>query len=279
MPPDLKKEYETLWQSCTVNSNNSAYVTWAANLCIKNKDRYSQVANQVGCPWYLVAILHCLESSFDFNTHLYNGDPLSARTVQYPPGRPKEGNPPFSWEYSALCALRDDGAGNIKTWDIASVLYFCESYNGMGYRNGSGQKTTPPRRSPYLWAMTNHYQRGKYVADGKFDPNAVSAQVGAAAILKTLEARGQINPTIVSQSTGVTREVTWFNIYLIKNESGIFEIGLAAKLENSDDTYATTRIRIPYDQINLFISKFPRAKTIIQAEPNKKWPGDLPLKS
>lgn len=279
MPPEMKKEYETLWQTCTINPNNSAYVTWAAKLCLKNKERYSKIADQAGCPWYLVAVLHCLESSFDFDSHLYNGDPLTERTVQYPPGRPKEGNPPFTWEYSALCALREDGVGNIKTWDIANVLYFSESYNGMGYRSGSGQKTTPPRRSPYLWSMTNHYQKGKYVSDGKFDANSVSAQAGVAAILKKLEQLTQINPTIVSQATGVTADVTWFNIFLIKNDKGAYEIGIAAKLENSDDTYATTRIAIDYDKINAFMAKFPKAKNIVQAESTKQWPGDLPLKS
>jgi lysozyme family protein len=279
MQPELKKEYETLWQTCKVNDSNLPYVTWASLQCLKYKDRYSKVADQVGCPWYLVALLHCMESGFNFSTHLYNGDPLSARTVQYPPGRPKEGNPPFTWEYSALCALREDGVGNIKTWDIANILYFCESYNGMGYRTGSGQNTTPPRRSPYLWSMTNHYEKGKYVSDGKFNAYAVSAQAGVAAILKNLEARGAIAPTVVSQSTGVTNDVTWFNIYLLKSSSGVYEIGVAAKLENSDDTYATIRVPIPYDQINVFMSKFPKAKNIVQAEPTKKWPGDLPLKS
>jgi lysozyme family protein len=279
MHPEMKKEYETLWQTCKINANNMPYVSWAANLCVKNKDRYSKVADQVGCPWYVVALLHCMESGFNFNTHLYNGDPLTARTVQYPPGRPKEGNPPFTWEYSALCALREDGVGNIKTWDIANVLYFCESYNGMGYRNGSGQNTTPRKRSPYLWSMTNHYEKGKYVADGKFDPNAVSAQAGVGAILKKLEELRQVSPTVVSQATGVTKDVTWFNIYLLKNKNGDYEIGVAAKIENSDDTYATIRAPIDYSKINEFMSKFPKAKNVVQAEVNKQWPGDLPLKA
>jgi hypothetical protein len=46
-------------------------------------------------------------------------------------------------------------------------------------------------RSPYLWSCTIHYERGKYVSDGKFDPQAVSLQVGCAAILKGLQEAGE----------------------------------------------------------------------------------------
>jgi lysozyme family protein len=44
----------------------------------------------------------------------------------------------------------------------------------------------PEVLTPYLWSFTNHYTKGKFVADGKFDANAVSKQCGAAAILKLM---------------------------------------------------------------------------------------------
>ncbi len=47
-------------------------------------------------------------------------------------------------------------------------------------------------KSPYLWSFTNHYTKGKYVADGKFDPNAPSDQVGAMALLKQLVTDGLV---------------------------------------------------------------------------------------
>ena len=44
--------------------------------------------------------------------------------------------------------------------------------------------------SPYLWSGTNVYTRGKFVRDGVYDPNAVSAQIGAVALLKRMAALG-----------------------------------------------------------------------------------------
>jgi len=46
--------------------------------------------------------------------------------------------------------------------------------------------------TPYLWGFTDKYMKGKFVADGKFDANAVSQQCGAAAILKALSSSGTI---------------------------------------------------------------------------------------
>jgi lysozyme family protein len=34
-----------------------------------------------------------------------------------------------------------------------------------------------------VWASTDQYARGKYIADGHYDPNAVDTQVGCAALL------------------------------------------------------------------------------------------------
>ena len=52
-------------------------------------------------PWFFLGVIHAMESRFNFERHLHNGDPLSARTVRVPKGFPKAGNPPFTWEVSA----------------------------------------------------------------------------------------------------------------------------------------------------------------------------------
>jgi hypothetical protein len=106
---------------------------------------------------------------------------LKARTVHVPAGRPKTGKPPFTWEQSAIDALRGRGLGAWKDWSVPGTLYQLEAYNGFGYRDH--HPTVP---SPYLWSFSNHYTRGKYVADGRFSPTAVSQQVGAALLLKRL---------------------------------------------------------------------------------------------
>ena len=60
---------------------------------------------------------------------------------------------------------------------MARILYRWEAYNGFGSRR-QGINT------PYLWAFSNHYTKGKYVADGKNCNTTVSTTLtdfGAAA--------------------------------------------------------------------------------------------------
>jgi lysozyme family protein len=40
--------------------------------------------------------------------------------------------------------------------------------------------------TPYLWSFSNNYEKGKFVADGHYDPEAVSKQCGAALMLKAI---------------------------------------------------------------------------------------------
>ena len=63
-------------------------------------------------------------------------------------------------------------------------LYNIEKYNGLGYLKYR------PINSPYLWSGTNHYTKGKYVADGKYSSTAIDKQLGTCAILKRMSDRG-----------------------------------------------------------------------------------------
>jgi lysozyme family protein len=47
--------------------------------------------------------------------------------------------------------------------------------------------------SPYLWSGSQHYTSGKFVADGTFDPDAVSKQSGAAVILRRMVDQGAVS--------------------------------------------------------------------------------------
>ena len=71
-------------------------------------------------------------------------------------------------------------------WTISKTLDFLEKWNGLGYR-----KYHPDVNTPYLWSGTNHYEKGKYVSDGKWDKNAVSKQPGTVLILKGLFYNGR----------------------------------------------------------------------------------------
>lgn len=144
-----------------------------------NEDKYKEVERLTTTPWYVVAVIHYRESSLNFHCHLHNGDPLISKTVHVPAGRPLKGNPPFTWIESAVDALTMKSYNTCNDWSIENALNLIERYNGLGYK----KKGLP---SPYLWSWSSLYHRGKYVADGKFDPNAVDQQCGAAVLLKLL---------------------------------------------------------------------------------------------
>jgi lysozyme family protein len=136
----------------------------------------------------VIALIHSLEASLNFTTHLHNGDPLTARTIHVPKGHPKTGTPPFKWEDSALDALSLAGFDEHTDWSLPGILFAFEAYNGWGYR-----QYHPSVLSPYLWSYSNHYTKGKYVADGHFDPDVKSDQCGAAVLLKYLTSVGDID--------------------------------------------------------------------------------------
>jgi lysozyme family protein len=102
---ELRKEYETLWSSMKIPTGSVADVDKVVRGIVLGKPRYDQVSNATGVPWYVVGIIHAMEASLNFKSHLHNGDPLSARTVQVPRGRPPFGIPPFEWENSAIDAF------------------------------------------------------------------------------------------------------------------------------------------------------------------------------
>lgn len=162
--------------------NVPAIVDRKVRSMVMNKHRYEEVAHKFinpGLKWWLVALIHEMECTQNFNCHLHNGDPLTAKTVHVPVGRPM-GEPPFTFLESAVDALKMQGADRITDWSIGNVLYFLEGYNGYGYARYHNIN------SPYLWSGSNHYTAGKYVSDGQYDPNAVSSQIGIALLMKKL---------------------------------------------------------------------------------------------
>jgi len=182
----LKNEYEKLFKECKIKKEKLDLIDSRINSILTHKDRYISIAKKLGIPWYLIAVIHNMESGGNFNRHLHNGDPLTARTVHFPPNRPIKGTPPFSWEESAIDALKMMGLDRIKEWNLGRILYEMERYNGWGYR-------IHHINSPYLWSCSDCYKSGKYVADGIFDRDAVSKQCGGAVLLKRMEERGVIN--------------------------------------------------------------------------------------
>ncbi|CAN5811199.1 hypothetical protein BH11PSE3_BH11PSE3_35980 [soil metagenome] len=183
----LRQEYRQRFDAAKVLPARQETVAQSVRKILANRARYERLTRSMTMPWYFLAIIHGMEADFSFDSHLHNGDPLTARTVRVPAGRPAGGTPPFSWEESALDAIAANRYDKWNDWSIAGMLVAWERYNGLGYRHHG-------IHSPYVWACTDLYARGRYVADGRFEANAESKQCGAVALLKGLIASGLVSP-------------------------------------------------------------------------------------
>lgn len=180
-----RASYVELFDSCVVRPDRVTQVEWYVSKIASAKYRaeYEKLEDDICVPWYVIGVMHALEGSFNFDTHLHNGDPLTGRTYHVPAGRPAKGSPPFSWAESAKDALEIKKYTNRTDWHLASTLYRIEAYNGFRSRELHNIN------SPYLWSFSNHYTKGKFVEDNVWDGSAVSNQCGAAVILKVLTDR------------------------------------------------------------------------------------------
>lgn len=183
-----------------------------------NRARYEAVSAKTGVPWDVIGVIHYRESSGSFAGVLHNGQKIigkGKKTTIVPKGRG-----PFStWEEAAVDALMNchPFAGKNKDWSIAGTLDILERYNGLGYRN----KGLP---SPYLWAGTDQYKKGKYVADGKYDPNHVDKQLGVAAILMKIR-EGKAAVPAPEAPVGRTDAITIRVVQERLKELGYSEVG------------------------------------------------------
>ncbi|MEB2632019.1 hypothetical protein SOP94_26820, partial [Peribacillus frigoritolerans] len=148
---------------------------------------------RTGVPWPIIAVAHEREASQSWQAQLSQGDPWNKVSIHVPRGR----GPFKSWDDAAVDALVNCSPflSRWTDWRIGGALVALEAYNGFGYYN----RGVP---SPYIWAMTNQYRRGKYVADGHYDPMAIDRQIGCAALLLSM---GSIDPSIDQLFEGFTR--------------------------------------------------------------------------
>ena len=110
-------------------------------------------------------------------TNIATGVPWNRETRLVPRGR----GPFNSFEEAAHDALVNCApyAARNKDWSAGGTLALLERYNGLGYFN----RGLP---SPYIWSGTDQYKKGKYVADGVFNPEAVDKQLGCAGLLMAM---------------------------------------------------------------------------------------------
>jgi|TARA_R100000084_G_scaffold109319_1_gene75681 lysozyme family protein len=182
-PPSKRPHHDGLLSSVEVKPSWKGRISATVHRIRLHEKEYKKASSRTGVPWQIIAALHNMESTGSFSKHLHEGSSLRGRTRWVPKGRPKTGKPPFSWQESAYDALYTLKRMDRFDWsDWGESLYQCERYNGLGYL-----KYRKHVNSPYLWSGTWHYDKGKYVADGKWSNTARSSQVGVVPILLELD--------------------------------------------------------------------------------------------
>jgi len=170
----LRARNAVRWQNAKL-TRGSEFGPVAARLASSAaKARYQAIEAKTGVPWFFIAVAHQRESSQDWTRSLAQGDPWNKTSTHVPKGR----GPFVSFEDAAVDALTNCApyAARNTDWTVGGLLTMLEQYNGLGYFN----RGIP---SPYIWSGTDQYLKGKYIADGKFDPNVVDKQLGCAGLI------------------------------------------------------------------------------------------------
>jgi lysozyme family protein/peptidoglycan hydrolase-like protein with peptidoglycan-binding domain len=167
-----------------VNATQAAKILKRAQKILSFKSRYLAVQQRTGIPalWYMV--INERESASDFGTYLGNGQTLRRVTTLVPAGR----GPWATWEDGATDATTYDHVGRPGPdgWTWAWFLFKCEGWNGFGPRLHG-------RHTGYLWAGTQAYDGGKYVADGVWDSSYQDTQLGCYPLARALV---QLDPSL-----------------------------------------------------------------------------------
>lgn len=200
---DLKQKNKERWDNMHIYSNKGPLFKAVADRLMFHKPRYEAVSKALkekgyDIPWEFIAVAHQRESNANFDTYLGNGQPLNKKTTIVPKGR----GPFSSWEEGAIDALLNAPpyAAKNKDWTIGGTLTKLEEYNGLGY----AAKDLP---SPYLWAGTDQYTKGKYVRDGVYDPEHVDTQLGVAGLLRFM-GYGSVPKAVTPVAAGTGIAVT-----------------------------------------------------------------------
>jgi len=178
-------DFNYIWDHLKLDIQRLDQVKHYCEIILANRIKYQEIENIIGCPWWFIAGIHYRESCLDFKGCLHNGQRIigtNKKTTWVPIGR----GPFPTWESSAIDVLKMQKLHKVDCWDLHLAIAYAEKFNGLGYRyKGTGEY------SPYLFAGTNfHDETGKYVADGKYDDNAIEKQLGVCAIWLGLKSAG-----------------------------------------------------------------------------------------
>lgn len=190
----LLQENTKRWNACRVPADKGPAFKRVADRIVANKAIYQEIEKETGVPWWFIGVVHYRESNLDMSTNIANGQRYDRKTTIVPKGR----GPFSSFKEAAVDALTKCApyAAKNKDWTPGGAMTMFEKYNGLGYAN----KGLP---SPYVWAGTDQYTSGKYVADHVYDPTKVDTQLGCAGITKFLGVYNNALPATVGASTAV----------------------------------------------------------------------------
>lgn len=224
-PSFARRSADHLQKFATMRITRKDAVERAARRILALKPRYQAVARATGVPWIMLGCLHMRESSNDFRGVLHNGQHIigtGRRTSIEPKGR----GPFSSWEQAAVDACKIKGwvGRPASYWDLGRILYEMERFNGWGYAYKG-------RPSPYMWAGSDQYSRGKYVADHVYSSTFVDPQLGVGPVYKRVmelegvmpEGRLQTPPgqwkakaKRVIETTGVGTFLSWNTVEAVR---------------------------------------------------------------
>ena len=173
----------------------------------RHRDEWAEVAGKTGVPrlWGLASFER--ESGSDYSRSPAQGDRWDRVSVNVPRGL----GPYRCWGDACVAAYRLDrldavagsagvppalslpspasgggekredagGTPALPGWAWPRACYEGEPFNGFGPRAHG-------RRTGYLWSWTNIYTGGKYVADGKWDPDTQDQQCGMVPMMAAL---------------------------------------------------------------------------------------------
>ena len=199
--------YQQLWDKREVtNAIHDDDVSAIVDRILDNMERYVGVVRGTNVPAGWVYLAHAMEASCDFTKQIFNGakfgKPVAAGASIYGPWT--------SWEDSVRDAISYGKLSLIKNWDFETLFGELEEWNGWGYAYKG-------KNSPYICSgLESGRGVGKFVADGKYDPNAVSQQPGAMLILHMLRARNTVPMEVVLHPTDVTISFTTKNSVTVK---------------------------------------------------------------
>lgn len=260
----MRREYNELLSTAKIQDDQLGIVRASGKFILDNRQRFIDVAREIGCPWCFVGILSVMEAGHSFKGWLANGNPLTGKTYDVPEGLEVPGkNPPYDWAEAAIVSLRLKKFQEINLWDKLVMLLNFELWNGYGYRN-KGHK------SQYLWASTQYEEPGRYVEDGPegWSETALSDQAGCAALMLWLTEQGVNVEEIPLKGNGMTiLDATWLEEF--RHEDG--EKTVIAWNKMGQEVERCPKTRNKFELAN-FKAKFSNALTELIAPPGKQIP-------